>query len=175
MSSPLGSLATEAGWYRAQPLRNEDGTPRMRKPLITNRGEIACCIIDTRKKLSIATVAIFVSDVLTLKIQRCSSRHVALADQAISLGPIDQRGRHPYLNAQKLVNICLDAGADAVHPGYGYLSENADFADQVRNAGITFVGPSSGAMSTLGDKRTAKAYLGEHDSQDPFDSRLHWI
>ena len=96
-----------------------------------------------------------------------SSRHVGLADQAISLGPIEQDGGNPYLNAGKLVRICLEAGADAIHPGYGYLSENADFADQVSKAGITFVGPSAAAMSTLGDKRTAKAYLRENDPQIP--------
>jgi acetyl/propionyl-CoA carboxylase alpha subunit len=95
------------------------------------------------------------------------SRHIVEADEAINLGHIDQEGGNPFLNINLLTATAVDAGADAIHPGYGYLSENAEFADAVRRAGLTFIGPSSAAMSTLGDKRSAKAYLRRHDPQVP--------
>ena len=96
-----------------------------------------------------------------------TSQHVLQADEAIGLGAIGQDGGNPYLNIEKLVNVARSAQADAIHPGYGYLSENANFADAVREAGLAFIGPSSNAMSTLGDKRSAKAYLREHDPSIP--------
>ena len=85
----------------------------------------------------------------------------------MNLGHIDQTGGNPYLNIDLLVNVAVEARVDAVHPGYGYLSENADFADAVRRAGLTFIGPSSKAMSTLGDKRTAKDYLRQNEPKVP--------
>ncbi len=95
------------------------------------------------------------------------SRHISDADEAISLGSIDQDGGNPYMNTNLLVQVAVEAKADAVHPGYGYLSENAEFADAVRRAGLSFIGPSSKAMSTLGDKRTAKDYLRQHEPSIP--------
>jgi acetyl/propionyl-CoA carboxylase alpha subunit len=92
---------------------------------------------------------------------------VLQADEAITLGTIAQDGGNPYLNIDLLVQTASSVRADAIHPGYGYLSENATFADAVRNAGITFIGPSSSAMSSLGDKRSAKAYLRQHDPSIP--------
>lgn len=90
-----------------------------------------------------------------------------LADESIALGSIEQSGGNPYLNVDLLVSIATGAGAHAVHPGYGYLSENARFASAVHDAGITFVGPSPHAMLTLGDKRCAKDYLKQHDATVP--------
>lgn len=80
---------------------------------------------------------------------------------------MDQPGGNPYLNIDLLVRVAVENRIDAIHPGYGYLSENADFATAVRNAGITFVGPSPSAMATLGDKRSAKTYLREHEPSVP--------
>lgn len=96
-----------------------------------------------------------------------SSRHVRDADEAISLGSVDQPAGNPFLNISLLVETAVRAGADAIHPGYGYLSENAKFADAVREAGIIFIGPTSTAINTLGDKREAKDYLAEHEPSIP--------
>ncbi|KAK5738944.1 hypothetical protein LTR17_005670 [Elasticomyces elasticus] len=137
-----------------------DGLPRIRRVLITNRGEIACRVIATCRKLDITAIAVYVDEDTT-------SQHILQANEAIGLGAIDQDGGNPYLNIDLLVHTAVTANADAIHPGYGYLSENAAFADAVRQAGIAFIGPSSHAMSTLGDKRSAKAYLREHDPEVP--------
>lgn len=95
------------------------------------------------------------------------SQHVVNADEAISVGSIQRESGNPFLDIKLLVDIALSVRADAVHPGYGYLSENADFADAVRNAGLIFIGPSATAMSTLGDKRTSKDYLRKHEPSVP--------
>jgi len=110
---------------------------------------------------------VFATPNLTIIFRDSASQHILQADEAIGLGAIGQEGGNPYLNIEKLVSVALSAGADAVHPGYGYLSENANFADSVRQAGLAFVGPGSNAMSTLGDKRSAKDYLREHDPSIP--------
>lgn len=89
------------------------------------------------------------------------------ADQSINLGSIDQPAGNPYLDIDLIVRTAVDAQVDAIHPGYGYLSENAKFADAVREAGLIFIGPTSAAMLTLGDKRTAKDYLRQHDPRVP--------
>lgn len=96
-----------------------------------------------------------------------TSQHVTQANEAIRLGSRNCEGGNPYLDINILTQVALDAKADAVHPGYGYLSENAKFVDAILAAGLTFIGPASNAMSTLGDKRSAKAYLREHDSNVP--------
>ena len=95
------------------------------------------------------------------------SKHVRLADEAISLGSIESKGVNPFLDANLLVKVAVESHADAVHPGYGYLSENGSFATLVRDAGMIFIGPTADAMSTLGDKRSSKAYLLEHASDIP--------
>ncbi|MEM9434806.1 MAG: acetyl/propionyl/methylcrotonyl-CoA carboxylase subunit alpha [Pseudomonadota bacterium] len=121
-----------------------------RKILIANRGEIACRIIDTCRKLGVKTVAVH-SEVD----QR--SRHVALADQAVSLG-----GAAPaesYLRAEAIIEAALKTGAQAIHPGYGFLSENPDFVDAVEAAGLVFVGPSADAIRAMGLKDAAKAAM----------------
>lgn len=96
-----------------------------------------------------------------------SSRHVRDADEAINIGSIDRSDRNPFLNIELLLRTAVTVGANAIHPGYGYLSENADFANSVREAGLIFIGPSASAMSTLGDKRSSKAYLGNTHQMFP--------
>lgn len=91
-----------------------------------------------------------------------TSLHALQADESIPLGPLALRPTNPYLDAPLLVDLALRARAHAIHPGYGYLSEDPAFATLVRAAGLVFVGPSPAAMSTLGNKRAAKAYLAQH-------------
>lgn len=90
-----------------------------------------------------------------------NSRHIVEADDAFNVGSLNHHSINPFLNIDLLVKAALHLGADAIHPGYGYLSENADFATSVAKAGLVFIGPSPEAMSTLGDKRMSKAYLEE--------------
>jgi len=121
----------------------------MHKLLIANRGEIARRIIRTADAMGIATVAVY-SDA------DAGSPHVREAGQAIALGPADTR---PYLDGAKLIGAALRSGADAIHPGYGFLSENADFARDVRAAGLIFVGPPENAMRVMALKDSAKAAM----------------
>jgi propionyl-CoA carboxylase alpha chain len=118
-----------------------------KKILIANRGEIACRVIKTAKKMGIKTVAVY-SDA------DANALHVQMADEAVYIGasPANQS----YLVAEKIIDACLTTGAEAVHPGYGFLSENADFAKKLAKAKITFIGPSAKAISALGDKISAK-------------------
>jgi 3-methylcrotonyl-CoA carboxylase alpha subunit len=121
----------------------------MQKLLIANRGEIARRIIRTADRMGIATVAVY-SDA------DAASPHVREAGQAIALGPADAR---PYLDSARIIAAALRSGADAIHPGYGFLSENAEFADAVRAAGLTFVGPPAAAMRVMALKDSAKAAM----------------
>lgn len=111
--------------------------------LIANRGEIAVRIIRAARMLEMETVAVFSQ-------QDASSLHVRLADDAVSLGP--GSARENYLNVDKLISTALKQGADAIHPGYGFLSESADFASEVIDSGLTWVGPPPKAIERLGDK-----------------------
>lgn len=122
------------------------------KLLIANRGEIACRVIETSRKTGVATVAVH-SDV------DANARHVALADEAVSLG-----GAAPaesYLRGDRIILAALETGADAVHPGYGFLSENPEFVEAVEAAGLIFVGPSAKAIRAMGLKDAAKALMAE--------------
>ncbi|MGO4622059.1 acetyl-CoA carboxylase biotin carboxylase subunit [Ensifer sp. 2YAB10] len=120
------------------------------KLLIANRGEIACRVMRTAKRLGIRTVAVYSdADVGAL--------HVALADEAIRIGP--PPALESYLSAERIIAAARSVGADAIHPGYGFLSENADFAEAVEAAGITFVGPSARAIRAMGLKDAAKALM----------------
>ncbi|MCU1595904.1 MAG: accC [Frankiales bacterium] len=115
--------------------------------LVANRGEIAVRVMKTLRNMGIRTVAVF-SDA------DADARHVREADVAVHLGPAN--ARESYLNIGKVVQACLDTGADAVHPGYGFLAENADFAQALADNGITFIGPPVQAVITMGDKIRAK-------------------
>ncbi|MEI7733107.1 MAG: acetyl/propionyl/methylcrotonyl-CoA carboxylase subunit alpha [Verrucomicrobiota bacterium] len=117
------------------------------KILIANRGEIACRIIKTAHKMGIKTVAVY-SDADR------AAHHVELADEAIHIGPT--ASRESYLAADKIIAAGKQTGAQAIHPGYGFLSENAGFARQVEAAGITFIGPTHEAIAAMGDKLTSK-------------------
>ena len=120
--------------------------------LIANRGEIACRVIKTARRLGIRTVAVY-SDA------DAKALHVEQADEAVRLGPAP--ARESYLDQDAIVQAITASGADAVHPGYGFLSENADFAKAVSATGATFVGPSADAIRAMGSKIGAKALVAE--------------
>lgn len=117
------------------------------KILIANRGEIAVRVIGTCKRMGIRTVAVFSETDFR-------SRHVLQADEAVALGGV--RPSASYLDPEKIIQAALDTGAQAIHPGYGFLSENASFADKVTAAGLIFIGPSAAVIAALGDKIEAK-------------------
>src|SRR6185312_15343296 len=119
----------------------------IRRVLVANRGEIACRVMRTCRERGIETVAVY-SDVDRL------APHVQMADYAIAIGPAP--AAQSYLVIDKIIAACKESGADAVHPGYGFLSENEDFADACTAAGITFIGPSAGAMRKMGSKTEAR-------------------
>lgn len=122
----------------------------IKKLLIANRGEIAVRIIRACKELKIETVAVYsTADKEAL--------HVLMADQAICIGP--PAASDSYLNSNSLIQTALSTGCDAVHPGFGFLSENAEFANAVAEAGLIFVGPSAKLISLLGDKNSARAQM----------------
>ncbi|RTM02237.1 MAG: acetyl/propionyl/methylcrotonyl-CoA carboxylase subunit alpha [Hyphomicrobiales bacterium] len=118
-----------------------------RKILIANRGEIACRVIKTARKLGIATVAVY-SDADR------DALHLKMADEAVHIGP--PPSSQSYIVIGKIVDAAKAVGADAVHPGYGFLSENANFADALKDAGIAFIGPPVAAIEAMGDKITSK-------------------
>ena len=122
------------------------------KILIANRGEIACRVIDTARKLGVRTVAVF-SDADR------AARHVAMADEAVHIG--GPAPKDSYLRGDAIIRAALDTGAQAIHPGYGFLSENPDFVDAVAAAGLVFIGPSAAAIRAMGLKDAAKALMAD--------------
>jgi acetyl-CoA carboxylase biotin carboxylase subunit len=120
----------------------------MKKILVANRGEIALRIMRSAKEMGIETVAVFSEADRT-------ALHVRYADEAICIGPAPSN--ESYLVGDHIIQACHTTGADAIHPGYGFLSENAAFARQVRAAGLTLIGPSPEAMEIMGNKLSAKA------------------
>ena len=120
--------------------------------LVANRGEIACRIIGTLRRLGIRSIAVY-SDA------DAGARHVHLADSAVRLGPA--AASQSYLDTARILDAARASGADAIHPGYGFLSENAGFARACEEAGIVFVGPTADAIAAMGDKITAKLAVGE--------------
>jgi 3-methylcrotonyl-CoA carboxylase alpha subunit len=139
-----------------------------KKILIANRGEIACRVMETARKLGVKTVAVY-SDA------DANAKHVAMADEAYRIGPAPVS--QSYLQIAKIIEVCKQSGAEAVHPGYGFLSENPDFVDALDAAGIAFIGPSADAIRAMGLKDAAKALMekagvpvvpGYHrETQDP--------
>jgi propionyl-CoA carboxylase alpha chain len=117
------------------------------KILIANRGEIACRVIKTARKMGIRTVAVY-SDADR------DARHVQLADEAVHIGAAPSR--ESYLQADRIIAVCKQTGAQAVHPGYGFLSENEAFARRVEEEGITFIGPKHYSIAAMGDKIASK-------------------
>ncbi len=124
----------------------------IRTILIANRGEIACRIIRTARDLGIKTVAVY-SDA------DAHSLHVAMADDAVRIGP--PPAQDSYLNIAAVLDAARAAGADAIHPGYGFLSENAAFAEACATAGLKFIGPPAAAIRAMGDKGEAKALMAK--------------
>jgi 3-methylcrotonyl-CoA carboxylase alpha subunit len=123
---------------------------RFRTLLIANRGEIACRVIRTAKAMGLRTVAVY------SEADR-DALHVAMADEAVLLGPA--RARDSYLNIERVIEAAKKSGAEAVHPGYGFLSENAEFAQACADAGLVFVGPTAAMMTAMGSKSGSKALM----------------
>ena len=123
------------------------------KILIANRGEIACRVIRTARRLGIATVAAY------SEADR-SAMHADLADEAWPIGPPPVRDS--YLNIRAILDAARESGAEAVHPGYGFLSENADFAEACAEAGLVFIEPPASANRTMGSQAAATALTQSH-------------
>ena len=115
--------------------------------LVANRGEIALRVCRTATDMGIATIAVYAD-------QDMAAPHTREADEALSLGGDDAAST--YLNGEKILAIALETGADAIHPGYGFLSENSEFARAVEDAGIAWLGPASSVIDALGDKIKAR-------------------
>ncbi len=138
------------------------------KILIANRGEIACRVAATARRMGIKTVAVYSE-------ADANAKHVAVCDEAVLIGPA--AAKESYLCAGKIIAVALATGAQAIHPGYGFLSANAAFADACIDAGLVFIGPPASAMRAMGSKSAAKALMekadvplvpGYHgDEQDP--------
>src|SRR6476469_2679101 len=120
------------------------------KILIANRGEIACRVIRTCRSLGIRTVAAY-SEANT------DAQHVRQADEAYCIG--GPRPQESYLRGDAIIDVALRTGAQAIHPGYGFLSENADFAESVEAAGLAFIGPPASSMRKMGSKAGAKELM----------------
>ncbi|PDQ18916.1 acetyl/propionyl-CoA carboxylase subunit alpha, partial [Mesorhizobium sanjuanii] len=119
------------------------------KILIANRGEIACRVIKTARKMGIATVAVY-SDADR------DAMHVEMADEAVHIGP--SPAAQSYLVPEKIIAACKATGAQAVHPGYGFLSERASFCEALEAEGIVFIGPKPKAIKAMGDKIESKKF-----------------
>jgi 3-methylcrotonyl-CoA carboxylase alpha subunit len=138
------------------------------KILIANRGEIACRVMRTARRMGIATVAVYSE-------ADAGALHVTMADEARLIGPAP--ARQSYLNGAAILKAATESGAEAIHPGYGFLSENAEFAEACAAAGVVFIGPPPAAMRAMGSKAAAKTLMQQHgvpvvpgyhgDDQDP--------
>src|SRR5258708_36454517 len=124
-----------------------------RKILIANRGEIALRVIDACKELGIATVAVY------SEADR-NALHVRFADEAVCIGP--PRSSESYLNIPQVISAAEITNVEAIHPGYGFLSENADFAEGCEVSGIKFIGPRPDVIRAMGSKERARGIMKEH-------------
>ena len=120
------------------------------KILIANRGEIALRIIRACKELGVRTVAVYSTPDAT-------AAHTIFADESVCIGPPE--GSQSYLNKARIISAAEITGADAIHPGYGFLAENAEFAEMCASCGITFIGPSAEVIRKMGDKAEAKSSM----------------
>jgi 3-methylcrotonyl-CoA carboxylase alpha subunit len=120
------------------------------KILIANRGEIACRVAATARRMGIRTVAVYSE-------ADAGAKHVAVCDEAVLIGPA--AAKESYLKGDAIIAVALAAGAQAIHPGYGFLSENADFADACAKAGLVFIGPPAASMRAMGSKSAAKTLM----------------
>jgi len=125
-----------------------------KKILIANRGEIACRVAATARRMGIKTVAVYSE-------ADAGAKHVAVCDEAVLIGPA--AAKESYLCGDKIVAVALATGAEAIHPGYGFLSENADFADACAEAGLVFIGPPASSMRAMGSKSAAKTLMENAD------------
>ena len=154
--------------------QNKNADPPFRRVLIANRGEIALRVMRTAREMGIKTVAVY-SDVDRHQL------HVRRADHAVCIG-----GAAPsesYLRGDRILEVAKQTGADAIHPGFGFLSENASFADACNSAGVTFMGPPSSAIEAMGSKSNSKEIMiaagvpctpGYHgDDQEPEKLKAH--
>ncbi|CAN7637823.1 acetyl/propionyl/methylcrotonyl-CoA carboxylase subunit alpha [Pseudoduganella sp. LjRoot289] len=121
-----------------------------KKILIANRGEIACRVAATARRLGIKTVAVYSE-------ADANAKHVAVCDEAVLIGPA--AAKESYLRGDKIIAVAKATGAQAIHPGYGFLSENAEFADACAEAGLVFIGPPASAMRAMGSKSAAKSLM----------------
>jgi 3-methylcrotonyl-CoA carboxylase alpha subunit len=129
-------------------------TRKIESILIANRGEIAVRVIRTARRMGIRTIAVYSE-------ADANALHVQLADEAVAIGPTP--ARESYLRGDVILAAAKAAGADAIHPGYGFLSENADFAEKVAQAGLIFIGPPASAIRAMGSKSAAKALMETAD------------
>nr|XP_010326394.1 biotin carboxyl carrier protein of acetyl-CoA carboxylase isoform X1 [Solanum lycopersicum] len=144
-------ISHQSSLYSTTPEIKSLNSQRIEKILIANRGEIACRIITTAKRLGIRTVAVY-SDADR------DSLHVKSADEAFRIGP--PPARLSYLNSSAIIDVANKSGAQAIHPGYGFLSESADFAQLCENENLLFIGPPASAIRDMGDKSASKRIMG---------------